>query len=126
MLPLAALVTATAFAVVAGASAVEPSGGPAALAPAAAMVVLLSLGQVLAAPVVRDLVPRMAQEASVGAHYGVLASVGGLVVLVGSSAVGALLAPAGVSGPAASLPWVLLVGASTASAVGLAVLLRRA
>ncbi|WP_299038711.1 MFS transporter [uncultured Pseudokineococcus sp.] len=126
VLPLAALVTATAFAVVAGASALEPPSGPAALAPAAALVVLLSLGQVLAAPVVRDLVPRMAQEASVGAHYGVLASVGGLVVLVGSSAVGALLAPAGVSGPAASLPWVLLAGASTTSALGLAVLLRRA
>jgi len=125
VLPLASLVTATGFAVVAGAAAFEPPDGALALLPTAVMVVLLSLGQVLAAPVVRDLVPRMAQEASVGTHYGVLASVGGLAVLVGSSAVGALLAPAGVSGPAASLPWAALAGACTASAVGLALLLRR-
>ena len=81
-------------------------------------VVLLHLGSALAGPVARDLVSRLAGERHLGAHYGVLASAGGLAVLVGPAGVGALLEPGGV------LPWVLLTLLSAASAAGLAVLTR--
>lgn len=48
-----------------------------------------------------------AGERRLGAYFGVLSSVGGLAVLIGSSALGSLYDAARVSGPAAALPWVV-------------------
>ncbi|WP_448616619.1 hypothetical protein [Modestobacter sp. URMC 112] len=59
-----------------------------------------------------------------GAHFGFLASAGGLAVLVGGTGVGALLdraAPrrAAQPGPGAALPWPVLAVLPALSAVGL-------
>ncbi|GAA4541409.1 MFS transporter [Pseudonocardia xishanensis] len=66
----------------------------AALWPSVAFVVLLTAGQMLAVPIAQDLVPRLAGERRLGAYFGVVASAGGVAVLVGSTVVGALLDPA--------------------------------
>ncbi|MEZ0165787.1 hypothetical protein AB2L27_13590 [Kineococcus sp. LSe6-4] len=58
-------------------------------------------------------------ERHVGAHYGVLASFGGVAVLLGSAVVGAVLEPGAAS------PWVLLAVLTPASGAGLATLSRR-
>ncbi|WP_432482678.1 MFS transporter [Kineococcus esterisolvens] len=117
-LPLGFTVTAAAFALVAAAIALPVPGWVPALAPAAGFVVLLHLGSALAGPVARDLVPPLAGERHVGAHYGALASAGGLAVLLGSAGAGALLEPGAVT------PWALLALLPLASAAGLAVLAR--
>ncbi len=72
-----------AFAVV----AVRPPG----VGGAVAFVVLLVLGEMLAVPQAKELVPVLAGERRLGTYFGVLASAGGVAVLVGSTAGGALL-----------------------------------
>ncbi|MGW4210855.1 MDR family MFS transporter [Lentzea sp. NPDC004789] len=72
-----------AFAVV----ALRPPG----LTGAVAFVVLLVLGEMLAVPQAKELVPALAGERRLGTYFGVLASAGGVAVLVGSTASGALL-----------------------------------
>jgi MFS family permease len=96
------------------------SGMP--LWPAVTMVVLLTAGEMLAVPVAQDLVPRLAGERRLGVYFGVLSSAGGLVVLVGSTAVGALLDPA-VAAPA--VPWLVLAGVPAVSALIIGLLARR-
>ena len=118
-LPLGFAVSALAPGLVAAATLAPVPGWVPALAPAAAFVVVLHLGSALAGPVARDLVPPLAGERYVGAHYGALASGGGLAVLAGSTAVGGLLEPG------AGLPWLLLAALLLASAAGLALTSRR-
>ncbi|MFJ9879604.1 MFS transporter [[Kitasatospora] papulosa] len=65
--------------------------GPAGLLPAATLVVLLTLGQMLLAPAARGLVPDLVDEDRLGLATGALSSVSGLAVLVGSAATGTLL-----------------------------------
>lgn len=72
-----------AFAVV----ALRPPG----VAGAVAFVVLLITGQMLAVPQAKELVPVLAGERRLGTYFGVLASAGGVAVLVGSTLSGALL-----------------------------------
>lgn len=74
---------ALAFAVV----ALRPPGliGP------AAFVFLLTAGQMLAAPFAKEIVPMLARERRLGAHFGLLSTFGGIAVLLGSTASGALL-----------------------------------
>ncbi len=119
-LPLGFAGTGLAFAVVALAAVVPAPGWVPALTPAVLFVVLLHLSSAVAGPVARDLVPPLAAERDVGAHYGALASGGGLAVLAGSVALGGLLEPG------AALPWLLLAVLPLVSAAGLAVLSRRA
>jgi MFS family permease len=88
--------------------------------PAVVFVVLLTIGQMLAVPVAQSLVTRLAGERRLGAYFGVLSSAGGLAVLVGSTAVGALL-----DGPPL-VPWLVLAAIPLVAAVVLARLLRRA
>ncbi|GAA4694542.1 MFS transporter [Pseudonocardia yuanmonensis] len=107
-----------AFAVVAVAVAALPP----ALWPAVAFVVLLTAGQMLAVPIAQDLVPRLAAERRLGAHFGVLSSAGGLAVLVGSTGAGALLDPA-VAPPVVA--WVVLAAVPLLSAVVIGRLARR-
>ncbi|WP_432543749.1 MFS transporter [Kineococcus sp. SYSU DK002] len=118
-LPLGFTGTGLAFAVVAFATAVPAPGWVPALTPAVLFVVLLHLSSAVAGPVARDLVPPLAAERNVGAHYGALASGGGLAVLAGSAALGGALEPGAV------LPWALLAVLPLVSAAGLAVLTRR-
>ncbi|WP_338051912.1 MFS transporter [Pseudonocardia acidicola] len=113
---------AAAFLLVALAVVLPPVSGTAALWPAAGLVVLLTGGQMLAVPIAQDLVPRLAGERRLGAHFGVLSSAGGLAVLVGSTAVGVLLDPT-VAAPV--VPWLVLAVVPTASAVVIGMLARR-
>ncbi|MFD7767733.1 MDR family MFS transporter [Streptomyces sp. NPDC059787] len=106
------LLVATGFAVVAAA---RPAGwsGTAGLVPAAGFVVLLTLGQMLVAPVARAWVPDLAEEGRLGLYTGALSSVSGLIVLLGSSATGTLLD----AGLPPAVPWLVLAGATGAAAL---------
>lgn len=97
-------------------AAARPAGwtGPAGLLPAAGFVVLLTLGQMLVAPVARAWVADLAEEGRVGLYTGALSSVSGLIVLIGSSATGTLLDP----GLPAVVPWLVLAVVPVA-AIGL-------
>ncbi|MEU4654748.1 MFS transporter [Streptomyces sp. NPDC023723] len=102
---------AAGFAVVAAA---RPAGwtGVAGLLPAAAFVVLLTLGQMLVAPVARAWVPDLAEDGRLGLYTGALSSVSGLIVLLGSSLTGSLLA----GGLPAAVPWLVLAAVPLAAA----------
>ncbi|MFF4272107.1 MDR family MFS transporter [Streptomyces sp. NPDC001536] len=104
------LLIAAGFAVVALA---RPAGwtGTAGLLPAAGFVVLLTLGQMLVAPVARAWVPDLAEEGRLGLYTGALSSVSGLIVLVGSSLTGTLLD----SGLPAAVPWLVLAAVPAAA-----------
>ncbi|MCH8611841.1 MFS transporter [Arsenicicoccus dermatophilus] len=102
-----------------------PSGGMSAYAAPVLMVVLLHLGSMLTGPVVRDVVARTAHERRLGAYLGALASLGGLAVLVVSSAVGGLLDLARSPAPGAWIPWAVLAALPAASAAGMPAVLRR-
>ncbi|MFJ8888083.1 MFS transporter [Streptomyces sp. NPDC102402] len=79
-------------AVAAGFAAVPLApAGPAGLLPAASLVVLLTLGQMLLVPAVRGLVPDLVDDHRLGLATGALSSVSGLAVLMGSAATGTLL-----------------------------------
>jgi len=93
--PRTALVTG--LAVVASGFAAVPllPGGPAGLLPGAALVVLLTLGQMLLVPAARGLVPDLVDDHRLGLATGALSSVSGLAVLVGSAATGTLLDASG-------------------------------
>lgn len=73
--------------------------------------VLLTLGQMLVAPVTRAWVPDLAEEGRLGLCTGALSSASGLIVLLGSAATGTLL-DAGLP-PAA--PWLALAAVPLAA-----------
>jgi MFS family permease len=123
-LPLGFLLMGSSFLLVAVCAPLSPLPGPWALAPAVGMVVLLYTGQMIAVPVAQDLVPRLAGERRLGAHFGFLASAGGLAVLIGSTGVGALLDEATTAQPAAAVPWLVLAVLPALSAGGLWLLTR--
>ncbi|MFJ6808807.1 MFS transporter [Streptomyces anulatus] len=95
--PRTALVTGLVV-VAAGFAAVPLTpAGPGGLLPGAALVVLLTLGQMLLVPAARGLVPDLVEDRQLGLATGALSSVSGIAVLAGSAATGALLdAPAPV------------------------------
>ncbi|MFE4109343.1 MFS transporter [Kosakonia sp. YIM B13611] len=76
--------------------------------PAACMVTLLTLGQMVIVPVGKDLVPWFADNQNLGAHYGALASMGGVTVLVGNFLLGGQLDNALTPSEAASVAWLWL------------------
>ncbi|NEC36170.1 MDR family MFS transporter, partial [Streptomyces rubrogriseus] len=84
----------------------RPAGwtGTGGLLPAAGFVVLLTLGQMLVAPVARAWVPDLAEDGRLGLYTGALSSVSGIVVLAGSSATGLLLD----TGLPVAVPWLVL------------------
>ncbi|MGP2439265.1 MDR family MFS transporter [Streptomyces sp. JW3] len=102
---------AAGFAAVAAARPAALTGG-AGLLPAAAFVVLLTLGQMLVAPVARAWVPDLAEDGRLGLYTGALSSVSGLIVLLGSSLTGSLLD----SGLPAAVPWLVLAAVPLAAA----------
>lgn len=89
--------------------------------PAVVFVVTLTLGQMTVVPIAQDAVGRLAGERRLGAHFGVLASAGGLAVLGGSALLGALL---DAGGPPA-LPWAVTAALPLTSALVMGVLVRR-
>ncbi|WP_328827461.1 MFS transporter [Streptomyces sp. NBC_00252] len=104
---------AAGFALVAVARPAELTG-TAGVLPATGFVVLLTLGQMLVAPVARAWVPDLAEPGRLGLYTGALSSVSGLIVLVGSAATGTLLD----TGLPAAVPWLVLAAVPMA-AVGL-------
>jgi hypothetical protein len=78
--------------------------GVAGLLPAAGYVVLLTLGQMLVVPATRAWVPDLAKDGRIGLYTGVLSSVSGQLVLIGSSVTGSLL---DIDLPPA-VPWLVL------------------
>ncbi|WP_211275461.1 MFS transporter [Actinoplanes rectilineatus] len=105
---------AAAFAVVAAA---RP--GTAAVWPSVALVVLLTAGQMITSPLVRDSAARLAGERRLGAYFGVLSAAGGIAVLVGSAVTGRLFDTAAATGPGTALPWLILAVVPLLSAVAL-------
>ncbi|WP_443076661.1 MDR family MFS transporter [Streptomyces sp. TRM 70361] len=97
------LLVAAGFAAVAAA---RPAGwtGAGGLVPAAGFVVLLTLGQMLVVPAARAWVPDLAEDGRLGLYTGALSSLSGLLVLLGSSATGALLD----GGLPPAVPWLAL------------------
>ncbi|MET8470321.1 MFS transporter [Streptomyces sp. NPDC006422] len=85
------LLVATGFAAVAATTPYLPDRTPYALLPACALIVLLTLGQMLLVPAARGLVPDLVDERHLGLATGALSSVSGLAVLAGSAGTGALL-----------------------------------
>ncbi|MFT7710380.1 MFS transporter [Clavibacter tessellarius] len=104
--------TATGFAALALGSLVPPPAG-AELLPAAALVVCLTLGHMTAGPVTMELVPSFAGARPTASFYGLLASCGGVAVLVAGGVVGSLL------DAAPALAWGLLAALPVAAAIGL-------
>lgn len=88
--------------------------GTTGLLPATVLVVLLTLGQMLIAPVARAWVPDLAEPGRLGLYTGALSSVSGLIVLLGSAATGTLLD----TGLPAAVPWLVLAAVPMA-AIGL-------
>ena len=121
-IPLGFSVMAAGFAILATTGMVPPLPQPWAVAPSIAMIVLFTLGQMLASPFTADLVARMANERRLGAYYGLLNSFGGLGVLVGSTLIGSLLQES-THGPDASQPWLVAVFLLTFSAMVIAILM---
>lgn len=97
------LLLSAGFAAVAAARPADWTGA-AGLLPSVALVVLLTLGQMLLAPAARAWVPDLADEGRLGLCTGALSSVSGLVVLAGSAATGSLLD----AGLPAAVPWLVL------------------
>lgn len=110
---------ALAFGAVALLAGQPPAIGWMRLAPAAIMVVLLILGQMIVKPIAMDIVPRMAAGQPTGVYYGALASAGGLAVIIGNVLLGPLLDRALLSGPQASLTWVVLASVPLLSAIAI-------
>ncbi|WP_405728129.1 MFS transporter [Streptomyces sp. NBC_00028] len=106
------LLISAGFAVVALARPADRTG-TAGLLPAAGFVVLLTLGQMLVAPVARAWVPDLAEDGRLGLYTGALSSVSGLIVLIGSSATGTLLD----TGLPAAVPWLVLAAVPVAAIV---------
>lgn len=119
-----ALVSAS-FLSVAFFAADAPSTSGLRLLPAACFVTLLTVGQMLLVPAAKDLIPHFAEEATLGAHYGALASAGGCAVLIGNFLFGSLLDLALVPSAQASYPWLLLALFPLCSAGVLLVICRR-
>ncbi|WP_241479613.1 MDR family MFS transporter, partial [Nocardiopsis lucentensis] len=93
------LLLAAGFAAVPALAPMTSLGG---LAPSAVLVTAITLGQVLIVPTVRAWVPDLVDGARLGLFTGALSSLSGLVVLLGSVPVGALL---DLGGPAV---WIVL------------------
>ncbi|PPF67077.1 MFS transporter, partial [Clavibacter michiganensis] len=94
-------------------SSVVPLPAGAELAPAAVLVVCLTLGHMTVGPVAMELVPAFAAGRPTASSYGLLASCGGVAVLVAGGVVGSLLDAAPV------LAWGILAAAAVAAAAGL-------
>ncbi|MFE7993504.1 MFS transporter, partial [Streptomyces shenzhenensis] len=85
--------------------------GTAGLLPATALVVLLTVGQMLIAPVARAWVPDLAEDGRLGLYTGALSSLSGLIVLAGSAATGTLLD----SPLPPAVPWLVLAAVPAAA-----------
>ncbi|MDI9926207.1 MULTISPECIES: MFS transporter [unclassified Rhodococcus (in: high G+C Gram-positive bacteria)] len=76
----------------------------------AAWIALLHLGQMLMVPSMRDTLARIAGERFLGAHFGLLNTIGGCLSLVGTIGVGYLYDLLDDGSVAAATPWLVVAG----------------
>ena len=101
-------------------AAPRPAGeGWARLLPAVGWVVLLTAAQMLLVPAAKAIVPHFAHPRMLGAYYGLLASAGGVAVLLGSLGLGALFELARTPNRWAWIPWAVLTLVPLASALAM-------
>ncbi|MCL2897309.1 MDR family MFS transporter [Brenneria tiliae] len=124
MLPLGFALLAASFVSVALFAPGVPPQGWLRLLPAVSLITLLTLGQMLIVPVGMDLIPHFANNHNLGAHYGALASMGGLAVLVGNFLLGGLLDQALTPSPQAAVPWLMLAAVPLCSSLAMALICR--
>ncbi|MFH5877784.1 MFS transporter [Arthrobacter sp. NA-172] len=84
--------------------------------PAFVLVTALALGHMCVAPVAMDLVLDFASGRPTGAYYGLLASCGGTMVLLGNVVLAPLYEHAGAASAAAAFPWLVSATFAIASA----------
>lgn len=118
-LVLGFVVLAVAFAGPAVTAPDPAAAGWARLLPAAGWVTLLTAGQMLLVPAAKAVVPHFAHPRMHGAYYGLLASAGGVAVLLGSLGLGALFELARTPNPWAWVPWAVLTVVPLASALAM-------
>ena len=119
MLPVGFVIISASFVSVALFASAEPAQGWLRLLPAACFVTLLTLGQMLLVPAAKDLIPWFAQESTLGAHYGALATAGGCAVLAGNLLFGSQLDAALVPSKEAMYPWLQLAIFPLCSAIAM-------
>lgn len=124
-LPAGFILLSLSFVCVAIFAPLTPSNDWQRLLPAAGMVILLTLGKMLVVPVGMDLVPCFAGKRSLGAHYGALASVGGVAVLAGNFLLGNQLDLALTPSAEAAVPWMMMAAFPLCSAIVMAVICRK-
>ncbi|MBT2534568.1 MFS transporter [Arthrobacter sp. ISL-69] len=106
------------FAAVA-ALAMYPQAGELKVLPAVVLVTALCVGNMFVAPIAMGLVLEFAGGRRTGAFYGLLASGGGVMVLIGNIALGPLYEGAVQPSTAAAAPWLLTALLAAASAAGI-------
>ncbi|WP_249353857.1 MFS transporter [Rhodococcus sp. USK13] len=92
----------------------------------AVWVVVLHLGQMLMIPPMRDTIGALAGETNLGAHFGMLNTIGGVLCLLGSLAVGAIFDLVDLGRVPAATSWVAVSAAVFAATAALAVWTARA
>ena len=108
ILPAGFLILALSFFSVALFANETPPDSEYRLLPAILFVTLLTFGQMLIVPVGMDMIPIFSGDRNLGAHYGALASMGGITVLIGNFLLGGQLDKALIPSPQAFIPWVLM------------------
>lgn len=111
------VINALSFAVVAAVAWFPPPKSWLSVLPMVAFVLLLHLASMVIGPRARDTVAVLAREQRLGAHMGIMSSVGGLAVLLAGGPIGMLLEPARSPSAAAVVPWAVLAGLPLVSAV---------
>lgn len=106
------------FAAVA-ALAMYPQAAGLKVLPAVVLVSTLCIGHMFVAPIAMGLVLEFAGGRPTGAFYGLLASCGGVMVLIGNIALGPLYEGAVQASTAAAAPWLLTALLAAASAAGI-------
>ena len=124
ILPFGFIFVSTSFVSVALFAATAPPEGWLRLVPSACFVTLLTLGQMLLVPAAKDLIPWFADETTLGAHYGALATAGGCAVLAGNFLFGGQLDHALVPSTEAIYPWLQLAFFPLCSAIAMVIICR--
>jgi MFS family permease len=106
----------TAVGALSAAAGAAVGGRVAVIAGTACFVLLLAIGQMIIAPAARAAVPAFANEQHLGSYYGMYASIGGILVLPASTALGAIIDAVPDTATGRATPWlatasVLAVGA---------------
>lgn len=104
------LCTAAGFLIIAAVAWFPSPRGLLGILPKAGLVIFLHAGFMAVQPRARDTVGHLAGENQLGAHMGIMSSMGGLVVLLAGGPIGGLLEWARTPGGGAVVPWGVLAG----------------